>query len=197
VGFAPADDPRIALIVIVDEPQGEHRGGAVGAPIFKEIAEQSLRYLHVPPSNEAVAGKAGNTGGKGAAAAVVATDLRSAAAAVSGADPGDHEAVAEVPPTDVPLEVSLNGDDDLDGEWDAVAGAEGPRAEGSVPASVVIPNFAGMSLAEAIRAARRSGVELTFDEMVSPASGVAIKQKPGPGPATRGALCRVAFGHRE
>ncbi|HET6284976.1 MAG TPA: penicillin-binding transpeptidase domain-containing protein [Polyangia bacterium] len=197
VGFAPADDPRIALMVIVDEPQGEHRGGAVAAPIFKEIAEQSLRYLHVPPSNEAVAGKAGNTGGKGTPAAVVATDLRSAAAAVSGADPGDHEAAAEVPPTDVPLEVSLNGEDDLDGEWDAVAGAEGPRAEGSVPASVVIPNFAGMSLAEAIRAARRNGVELAFDEMVSPASGVAIKQKPGPGLATRGALCRVAFGHRE
>jgi cell division protein FtsI (penicillin-binding protein 3) len=59
VGFAPADDPRIALMVIVDEPQGEHRGGAVAAPVFKEIAEQSLRYLHVPPSNDVVAGKAG------------------------------------------------------------------------------------------------------------------------------------------
>jgi hypothetical protein len=132
-----------------------------------------------------------------AAQPVVATDLRSAAAAVSGADVSDHEGAAEGPPTDVPLEVSLNGDDDLDGEWDAVAGAEGARSEAAVPISVVIPNFAGMSLAEAIRAARRNGVELAFDEMVSPASGVAIKQKPGPGPATRGALCRVAFGRRE
>ena len=50
---AGAEDPRLAIIVVVDEPQGGHLGGAVAAPIFKEIAEQALRYLHVPPSAEA------------------------------------------------------------------------------------------------------------------------------------------------
>jgi cell division protein FtsI (penicillin-binding protein 3) len=50
IGFAPADDPRVAIAVMVDEPQGGHLGGAVAAPIFKEITEQALRYLHVPPS---------------------------------------------------------------------------------------------------------------------------------------------------
>src|SRR5206468_10407471 len=50
VGAVPAEDPRLAIIVILDEPQGGHLGGAVAAPIFKEIAEQALRYLHVAPS---------------------------------------------------------------------------------------------------------------------------------------------------
>jgi len=50
IGFAPADDPRVAIAVMVDEPQGAHLGGAVAAPIFKEIAEEALRYLHVVPS---------------------------------------------------------------------------------------------------------------------------------------------------
>jgi cell division protein FtsI (penicillin-binding protein 3) len=47
-GFAPASDPQIAIIVVVDEAVGLHQGGQVAAPVFKRIAEQSLRYLSVP-----------------------------------------------------------------------------------------------------------------------------------------------------
>ena len=54
-----------------------------------------------------------------------------------------------------------------------------------------------MTIAEAIRAAHRSGVELAFDESHGAASGVAIQQRPAPGPVPRGTLCRVAFGRRE
>jgi hypothetical protein len=54
-----------------------------------------------------------------------------------------------------------------------------------------------MSLAEAIRSAHRSGIELAFDEASGGASGVAIKQRPAPGLVPRGTLCRVAFGRRE
>jgi cell division protein FtsI (penicillin-binding protein 3) len=57
IGFAPADDPRVVIAVMVDEPQGAHLGGAVAAPIFKEIAEQTLRYLHVPPTEGVLATK--------------------------------------------------------------------------------------------------------------------------------------------
>src|SRR6185295_18854646 len=48
-GFAPASNPMIALIVVVDEAVGLHQGGQVAAPIFKRIAEQTLRYMSVPP----------------------------------------------------------------------------------------------------------------------------------------------------
>lgn len=49
-GYVPADRPRLAILVIVDEPKGEEYGGTVAAPVFKEIAESALRYLGVPPS---------------------------------------------------------------------------------------------------------------------------------------------------
>lgn len=50
VGFAPYDDPKIAIIVVVDEPKGEERtvwGGTVAAPVFKNIMEYSLNHLKV------------------------------------------------------------------------------------------------------------------------------------------------------
>ncbi|HUP60176.1 MAG TPA: penicillin-binding transpeptidase domain-containing protein [Thermoanaerobaculia bacterium] len=49
-GYVPADRPRLAILVVIDEPKPEHYGGTVAAPAFREIAEASLRYLRVPPS---------------------------------------------------------------------------------------------------------------------------------------------------
>ena len=49
IGFAPADDPRLLVAVVVDEPQGEIYGGTVAAPAFGQIAEFALPYLGVPP----------------------------------------------------------------------------------------------------------------------------------------------------
>lgn len=48
-GFAPADDPRIAVLIAVDEPQGLTTGGAVAAPIAGRIFENILAYLNVDP----------------------------------------------------------------------------------------------------------------------------------------------------
>jgi cell division protein FtsI (penicillin-binding protein 3) len=52
VGFAPADDAKITVLVIIDEPQGKYYGGVVAAPVFKKIAEQTLNYLNVPPDDD-------------------------------------------------------------------------------------------------------------------------------------------------
>ncbi len=50
IGFAPADDPSIVIAVVLDEPQGALRnGGQVSAPIFREIAEQTLPELNIVP----------------------------------------------------------------------------------------------------------------------------------------------------
>lgn len=54
IGYAPADDPKIVLSVIVDEPDigGDYRNGSeVSGPLFKEIMGKSLRYLEVPKEN--------------------------------------------------------------------------------------------------------------------------------------------------
>jgi cell division protein FtsI/penicillin-binding protein 2 len=49
IGFAPAQDPRLLVAVIVDQPQGDYYGGSVAAPAFGKIARFALPYLGVPP----------------------------------------------------------------------------------------------------------------------------------------------------
>jgi len=45
IGFAPAEDPAIAVVVTVDEPRGSYFGGVVSAPVFKNLVNDVLRYL--------------------------------------------------------------------------------------------------------------------------------------------------------
>ncbi|NLH50824.1 MAG: transpeptidase family protein [Myxococcales bacterium] len=47
VGLVPGEDPRLGIIVVVDEPAGTGYGGIVAAPAFREIAVRSLDYLGV------------------------------------------------------------------------------------------------------------------------------------------------------
>jgi cell division protein FtsI (penicillin-binding protein 3) len=48
VGFAPAEDPRLVVLVMVDEPIGKIYGGAVSAPAFSKIMAYSLKRLSYP-----------------------------------------------------------------------------------------------------------------------------------------------------
>lgn len=48
VGFVPADKPRLAMIVVINEPKGQIYGGVVAAPVFKNVADQALSYLNIP-----------------------------------------------------------------------------------------------------------------------------------------------------
>src|ERR1700686_5172427 len=47
-GFAPINNPAVAILVSLDSPVGQHEGGQVAAPVFKRIAEQVLPHLDVP-----------------------------------------------------------------------------------------------------------------------------------------------------
>jgi cell division protein FtsI (penicillin-binding protein 3) len=49
-GFAPASQPRLVVVVMIDEPQGAaQHGGEVAAPVFANIVSGALRVLAVPP----------------------------------------------------------------------------------------------------------------------------------------------------
>lgn len=50
VGFVPVRRPRLVIAVIIDEPVIAHQGGKVAAPVFRRLAQTSLRHLGVPPS---------------------------------------------------------------------------------------------------------------------------------------------------
>jgi len=47
-GFAPVNNPAIAVAVIIDSPKGQYYGSDVAAPVFAEVAQQVLEYLGVP-----------------------------------------------------------------------------------------------------------------------------------------------------
>lgn len=52
VGFAPVEDPKVSVIVIIDSPRkGGYHGGEIAAPVFQAIVQPVLTYLNVPPSN--------------------------------------------------------------------------------------------------------------------------------------------------
>ena len=50
-GIAPARSPRLVVVVMIDEPQGQHYGGPVAGPVFANVAANALRALNVPPDS--------------------------------------------------------------------------------------------------------------------------------------------------
>jgi cell division protein FtsI (penicillin-binding protein 3) len=52
LGFAPYHDPQLCVMVVLDEPQNGYYGGTVTTPAFKEIMENALPLLDIPPTED-------------------------------------------------------------------------------------------------------------------------------------------------
>ena len=52
VGFAPADNPQVIAIAIINHPQGQYYGGMIAAPIVRQLFENILPYLEIMDYNE-------------------------------------------------------------------------------------------------------------------------------------------------
>jgi cell division protein FtsI (penicillin-binding protein 3) len=165
VGIVPANDPRLVLSVLVDEPQGIHYGGVICAPAFKEIAEKALVYLGVPPTAPIVAAGKNKSAREAERKTAVPTPPDEV-----GDGPGYEESA-------IPLieETDEDGPNFLAGETPLVD-------------QITLPDFSGMSMGEAIHMAHSFGIEL-----VPSGSGVAKSQLPKPGKVPRGTSCRVTF----
>ncbi|MCZ6804550.1 MAG: penicillin-binding transpeptidase domain-containing protein [Proteobacteria bacterium] len=51
-GIAPASEPRFAMVVLIDEPRGDHHyGGVVAAPVFSRVMQGTFRILNIPPDD--------------------------------------------------------------------------------------------------------------------------------------------------
>jgi cell division protein FtsI (penicillin-binding protein 3) len=50
VGFIPAENPKLVILALLDEPKGQVYGGLIAAPIFSRVASQTLQLLGVPPT---------------------------------------------------------------------------------------------------------------------------------------------------
>jgi cell division protein FtsI (penicillin-binding protein 3) len=49
-GFLPADDPKLVIVVTLDQPSRAIYGGAVAAPVFSRLARFTVAHLKIPPT---------------------------------------------------------------------------------------------------------------------------------------------------
>ncbi len=54
IGFFPIHEPRFGILVVLDEAQGEYYGGDIGAPVFREIAQNLIHYAGIMSENDEV-----------------------------------------------------------------------------------------------------------------------------------------------
>ncbi len=155
-GLAPLDNPRLAIVVMVDEPRGgDYYGGKVAGPVFATVASETLRYLGVP----------GTT-------LVCPPPI-----------PGLSPALDPTPKTcTIPSPKPLKVDALAAAALPAIADIEivTPKpVRVPVPGEIEVPDFRGMGLARAIDLARGSKIPLDVS-----GSGVVIDQTPAPGPTS-------------
>lgn len=194
-GFVPADNPRIAVLVVVDEPKGQlYHGGDVAAPVFQSLARDTLQYLNVPENPNQPRPKAfEKTGEKPPAPAVgglvrvpgvVGFPLEEARKFLeeSGFRPevaGKQGIAAEQKPP--------GGSYLKRGETVSIKAATFDKA--NPPGSVLVPDMRGLTI-------RRAGIllkDLGLD-FSSAGSGLAVNQNPRPGTmAVRGTVVTVEF----
>ncbi len=98
VGFVPAEKPRLVIAVVLDEPTIGHYGGDLAGPVFRRVAEASLRYLGVTPrgaSKGMQVSRAGDPADK-TLAAMKPPEPAAAPPIVAAVAPADAVAVPEV-----------------------------------------------------------------------------------------------------
>jgi cell division protein FtsI (penicillin-binding protein 3) len=166
VGVAPADDPRLLIYAVIDEPRGDIYGGSTAAPLFREIIEASWRLEHplIRPDVDVVPALAADP-------TLRTTPAGRGRIAMAGML-APEAAVAE---TSRVAALARAADDSTD------TLAPPPRILGRVP------DLVGHSVRQALREAGRAGLSA---EIVG--DGVVIDQFPGPGdPITEATGARI------
>ncbi|MCG8418981.1 MAG: PASTA domain-containing protein [Proteobacteria bacterium] len=166
-GLAPIDAPRIAVVVVIDEPRGEHYyGGKVAGPAFVRVVDETLRYLGVPPKAEAVQ-PAGSTPPSGRIAGRPAASHSLPERSAGPAEPRTPpSAIVETGPEE--------------------RAPHGPAGHSVAPA--IVPDFIGLGMTRALDVARRAGIAVDTE-----GSGRAVEQYPPPGSEVRDTPCLVVF----
>lgn len=182
LGFAPADAPRLALLVLIDEPQGyPYFGGTIAAPIFKRVTEDSLRYLGVAPQYNKKEEKSGVEKPVVTVPQVVGMTREEAVAKVKklGLNPeprGEGKVVVAQTPK---------------GGARLAAGIKVILYLGEIPPGpeVLVPDVTGKRIPEAARIIEAYGLKL-----LPLGSGEAVAQEPFPGrKVTQGTAVKVTF----
>jgi cell division protein FtsI (penicillin-binding protein 3) len=213
-GFAPINDPQIAVVVILDSPVGLHQGGQVSAPVFQRIMQQALEYLHVPhdvqlpPSRQVLLARRDVPD-----ASLEESSPDRLGASLDIAEAGETPAIpAAVKPGPIAAQVVAAAMTESEADQPASAAPETAAASSpatqsensptqKLPASgtvvldveeggIEVPSFLGKNLRVAIEAAQNAGLDLD-----AVGSGVAREQTPLPGAhVAAGSRVMVKFG---
>lgn len=189
-GFAPADNPRIAALVMVAEPQGGiYYGSQVAAPVFREVARDALHYLQVPET----------PGLEKPKDPFVYYDQPRVKVRVPNVVNYPLESAQNIL-REAGLAFQVRGEGRIIQEQTPSAGAEvlsgtsvilnlQPPAGNLTGGRVTVPNLTGLTIPEV--AALLGDMDLGLD---AAGLGQAISQKPGPGEKVpRGTTVRVEF----
>ncbi len=166
VCFAPADDPEIAVLVIIDEPGGDvHSGSVVAAPVAKEVMENSLIYMNVEPEYTekelaTVTKTAPQLVKQNVSAAVKTAANHGYSTKVIG---NGDKVIAQNPPANQTI---------------ASGGVIILYTEEEVRSSTVkVPDFTGMTISQVNKLAVETGLNITFSgPSLTTSSTVAFKQ---------------------
>jgi cell division protein FtsI (penicillin-binding protein 3) len=218
-GFAPINDPQIAVVVILDSAVGLHQGGQVSAPVFQRITQQVLEYLHVPhdvqlpPSRQVLLARRDvpdasleESSPDHLGASLDIAEANETPAIPSAVKPGAIGAQV-VPAAMTARDADRPGLNGLTtaaagsaGASSSVAGSENSSAQKSPTSGTVVldveeggiavPSFIGKNLRIAIEAAQDAGLDLD-----AIGSGVAREQSPQAGAhVAAGSRVTVRFG---
>jgi len=217
-GFAPINDPQIAVVVILDSAVGLHQGGQVSAPVFQRIMQQVLEYMHVPhdvqlpPSRQVLLARRDVPD-----ASLEESSPDHLGASLDMADASETPAIsAAVKPSPIGAQVvpaALTARD-AEGVTDRAAPAAPMTAASNSPVTqfensppqklpasgtvvldveeggIEVPSFLGKNLRVAIEAAQDAGLDLD-----AVGSGTAREQSPLPGAhVAAGSRITVRFG---
>jgi cell division protein FtsI (penicillin-binding protein 3) len=186
-GFVPGNDPRFAIIVMIDEPQGAHQGGSVAAPVFNLIAEAALGDYAVPPDDkqfrqalvalsekyESKSKQESEEDSQTGPAREIKPDDISANISSLPRNPNQAKPAPSPPPSKTTPQVSPS-----------------PRsAPADVVATYVMPDFSGRGVRAVTQACTQMNLVIRLH-----GSGLAVRQSPAPGAKVRvGDVCRVEF----
>ncbi|HXK59414.1 MAG TPA: penicillin-binding protein [Acidobacteriota bacterium] len=173
VGFAPLAEPRLAAIVVINEPKGQYYGGLVAAPAFSRIMERALMYLNVPQDRP-----------------LTPEDGKSPRRGRRRAEPRLDVVRAEVPGWSEESEIPEN----LEATVLSLIGENTPTsaASGRVTVNtdlVELPDFTGWNLRDVAREGARLGLRMKIS-----GTGTAVAQRPPAGSrVARQTVCEVFF----
>ncbi|MBA3820775.1 MAG: PASTA domain-containing protein [Deltaproteobacteria bacterium] len=179
IGLAPIDKPRLAIVVLIDEPSGgDYYGGKVAGPVFATIASEALRYLGVP--GESLICPPAPVGVPFNPFAIIPPK--------TCVTPAPKPVVADKP---------TNKTGDETGDKTAKAGDQADKSGGIAPPlepvieevepppadAIAIPDFRGQGLAKAMETARAARLPIEIH-----GSGRVVEQEPPPGLAASRAI---------